>query len=193
MIKKISLQQFAFAIFMSYLFSTPIFAKDNHLPKKLIAFTEKTLIKIAAHPTIVQAITDKNSQNASLKSIQEIDQVWLSTPGINPFMFDLLRNDCAFELLQLERQYPFVIESFATDNQGALVCMTRKTEDYWQGDETKFQLVYPKEGQAVYYSSTEHDEEDDELVVQISFPVKRHKIPIGTVIFTISLDRWERR
>lgn len=192
MIKKISLR-FALPIFMSYLLSTPAFAEDNPLSKKLIEFTEKKLVKIAAHPTIVQTVVDRNLQAISLQNTKEIDQIWISTPGINRFMMDLLRNDCAFELLDFENRYPFIVESFVMDNQGALVCMTQKTTDYWQGDEAKFKQSYQKGIGAIYYGELEHDSSVGEIVKQISISIEAEKQVVGAIVFTISLDRWERR
>ena len=43
----------------------------------------------------------------------------------------------------------FVVEAFLMDARGALVCATRETTDYYQGDEPKWEHTY-QEGRRVF-------------------------------------------
>jgi len=67
---------------------------------------------------------------------------------------------------------PYFEEIFVMDNQGANVCMSDKTSDYWQGDEDKFTESYKGGSGAVHLSDVKFDESFPSYTVQVSVPVK---------------------
>ncbi|SEH07458.1 PDC sensor domain-containing protein [Candidatus Venteria ishoeyi] len=165
----------------------------NETPKAMRVFTERYLQETAKHETFVLAVQTQNTLQTSLTSIKQQDTTWRNTPGIDSFMWDLMRNDCALILFNLQQIYPFISEAFVMDQQGALVCLTYKTTDYWQGDEAKFTESYRNGQGAIYYSDAKYDLSTDEIMIQISVPVMSETDAIGVIMFGISLDRWERR
>ena len=62
------------------------------------------------------------------------------------------------------------------------------TSDYWQGDEAKFQKVYPNGPDAMLISDVEQDESTQRFQSRLSLPVvdPATKKNIGTV--TIGID-----
>jgi hypothetical protein len=173
--------------------STLLFANANETPTQLVAFAENELLSFAARPAVVAAIRTKNASGLTIEETKSIDEAWRSTDGISRFMLDLMGNDLALELHNLEHRYPFIVETFAMDRLGGNAAQTERTSDYWQGDEAKFTRSFADGRGAIHYGEIEYDESAGEIVVQVSVPVMDGSRAIGAITFSISLDRWERR
>lgn len=170
-----------------------LFAQINEIPKHLKQFTNDVLVPFGKNDVIVREVAEQNEEDISLEEIQRRDQEWRRTAGVNDFMLDLMSNEIALELLNLESDYQFIVEAFVMDNKGALAGLTSKTSDYWQGDEAKFTETYDGGRGAVHYGEVEFDSSSSEIVIQVSVPVSTTAEAIGAITFGISLDRWERR
>ena len=168
-------------------------AQGSDVPKALIKFTEEVLLPFARSTPVIEAVRNQNRRGISLEEVQRIDRDWISTPGITRFMLNLMSNDGALALYNLEEQYKFIVEAFIMDNLGANVSLTKKTSDYWQGDEAKFTQSYNNGLGAIHYSDIEYDESTDDIVIQVSVPVMDQNRAIGAITFSISLEKWERR
>jgi len=178
-------------LLMSFLVS-PLSAQE--LPKKLVQFIQETLPTIEM-PKLTEAVVAQNTLKLPLQKIQAIDQEWKSTNGITRFMLDLMVNEAALELWNVQMKYPFIVESSAVDKQGALVAITHKTthkmEDYWQGGQ-KFFIRVSQSG-TVYSSNAIATLGLDEVLVKAAVPLKSADTLIGTIAFEINLDYWETR
>jgi len=69
------------------------------------------------------------------------------------------------------------------DAQGALVCATGATSDYWQGDEAKWIRAFDGGKGATFIDRPRRDDSAAENLAQISIPVmeKDHAIGVLTV------------
>ena len=168
-------------------------AQNMDVPKTLVSFVNDELIRFGSDPAVVKAVKEQNARGFSLAQIKAEDQRWINSDSIDGFMFDLMRNRCSYQLLNLQLKHPYIVEAFVMDNQGALVGLTNKTSDYWQGDEAKFVESYQNGTGAVHYGDVEYDDSIGEIVVQVSVPVVSGSRAIGAVTFGVSLDRWEYR
>jgi len=167
--------------------------QSTDLPKKLVAFVETELVQYSTDPDIVQAVAAQNARGVELHRIKTIDEQWKNTKLIDGFMFQLMRNACSHALLNIQIRYPFIVEAFVMDNQGALVGLTNKTSDYWQGDEAKFIESYKAGKGAIHYGELAYDDSVGETVMQVSLPVMKNAQAIGAITFGVSVDRWEYR
>lgn len=141
-------------------------------------------IRVGNDPTILSAITKQNSSGVSLKEIQEIDRNW-----INDKEFRLRRqrtnNDCAKRLKRLIRNDSMLVEAFIMDNQGAVVCASDETSDYWQGDEAKWQKTFAA-GKKKLVERPKLDESTQVFAAQYSTLIKdKKRKPVGVMTFTI--------
>jgi hypothetical protein len=168
-------------------------AQSEDVPKNLVLFAESELVRFSNDPTIIRAIEAQNAKGYSLAGIKEIDERWKATKLLDNFMFGLMSNRCSHILQNGQILYPFVVEAFVMDNKGALVGLTNKTSDYWQGDEDKFIESYKNGAGALHYGDVEFDDSIGEIVVQVSVPVMKGSTAIGAITYGISLDRWEYR
>jgi hypothetical protein len=168
-------------------------AQDKGVPKSLVRFADESLVKLGADDRLVAAVEAQTKKGVSLDKIKELDAAWMAEKGINAFMRGLLDNSNSGRLKQLIGAHAFILEAFVMDNQGALVGLTNKTSDYWQGDEAKFTESYKGGQGAVHYGKAEFDKSANATLVQISVPVVKAGKAIGAITFGISIDAWEKR
>ena len=73
------------------------------------------------------------------------------------------------------------------DAQGALVCATVETSDYWQGDEPKWQRVQAKS--PGFVDEPALDPSTGVYAVQLSVPVKDREAKVGALTLTLRLPK----
>jgi hypothetical protein len=139
------------------------------------------------NPQIHAAVHEQSAQKTPISRIRAVDMSWVGEEKLNPRMQVLLSNPCAKSLLTLTGAWPGYREAFVMDNQGALVCMTRKTTDYWQGDEDKWQKSWAEGKGAVYVGPPEEDESTGTMLTHVSVPVMDGGKAIG--VLTVGVDR----
>ena len=132
---------------------------------------------------------EQNAKNMTLDSIKEMDEKWKNTAGIADFMKPLMETGCAPNLKQIQIMNPYYAEIFVMDNQGANVCQTDKTSDYWQGDEAKFQKSFNGGNGAVFVDEVEFDDSTQAYISQVSVPVMDGGKAIGAITFGIDIDK----
>jgi hypothetical protein len=160
-------------------------------PQKVYDMANSELAALGTDSTIVNAVKTENATGKSLDQIKERDASWKGTAGIDSFMQSILDNDCSKSLVGQLDSIPALAEIFVMDNQGANVCMTDKTSDYWQGDEAKFQKSYNGGAGAVFVDEVEFDDSTQAYLVQVSVPVKDGGKTIGAITFGLDIDKIE--
>jgi hypothetical protein len=144
------------------------------------------LRRLAEDPEVVRAIRAQNARRVPLSEIQRLDVEWMATPALTPLKQRVLDGPCTAALLRLStRLGPAMAEAFAMDDQGALVCASRRTSDYWQGDEDKWRLPYAR-GQELREAPF-FDESSQAYLIQVSLPVRDGPRVIGALTVGLSL------
>ena len=166
-----------------------IAAAGEKAPQEVIDLANGTLVGIGVDPVIVESVNTENGKGKSLASIKEHDEKWKGTAGIADFMQALMISACGTHLKGLQDSKAYYAEIFVMDNQGANVCMTDKTSDYWQGDEAKFKDSFAGGKGAVHVSDVKFDDSTQAYLVQVSVPVKDGDKVIGAITFGIDLDK----
>lgn len=160
-------------------------------PESVYALANGDLAALGMDATIVDAVKAQNAKGVSLAEIQAMDEKWRATAGIAKYMQALMENDCAKFLRSVQNSKPYYAEIFVMDNQGANVCQTDKTSDYWQGDESKFTKSFNGGAGAVFVDEVEFDDSTQAYLVQVSVPVMDGGAAIGAVTFGINVDAVE--
>jgi hypothetical protein len=151
-----------------------------------------TIQSWGGNPVFVAMVHAQNDQGLTLEQIKARDKKWQETSGIDPFMVSLMNNNAAKELLRLERSAPYYLEFFLMDAQGAIVALTNKTSDYWQGDEEKFTRSYNDGVGAVHIGPIHLDNSSQAYLIQIAVPVMDEGKAIGALAVGINLDKLGR-
>ena len=162
-----------------------VFAADT----KMLNWTANTVLaKFGADKGIVKAVKAQNKKGMSLFDIQITDGAWKGVKeGTLPIMDNLMANDCAKAANALMKSVDYVVEIFVTDDQGANVCMTAKTGDYWQGDEAKFVNSYNGGIGSVFVDAIEED--GGKMISQVSVPVMSKGAAIGAMTIAVDVDK----
>ncbi len=146
------------------------------------------LRRMATDPEVVAAVRAQNARRVSLDSIQEKDFTWQASPMLTAFKQQVLGSACSRALNRHRARLGLVVaESFAMDDQGALVGATRRTSDYWQGDEAKWLRSFNDGQGGELREKPFFDESSQSYVVQVSLPVKDGARVIGALTVSVSL------
>ncbi len=141
--------------------------------------------RIAADAPLVAAVVAKNGSGETDDDVQRRDREWTSSPkgGLRQ---SLTQGPCADRLRELVKGDSFVVEAFLTDGRGALVCASRETSDYWQGDEAKWQKTYG-EGKRLYVDEAAQDVSTGVYAIQLSVLVSNGAAKAGALTLTLRI------
>ena len=156
-------------------------------PQKVVDLANGALAELGKDKIVVKAVRAQNADARTMKEIEAIDKEWIAAKKAGqkiPLMDELMSNKCAKQLNELMAQHAFITEIFVTDNQGANVCQTGMTGDFWQGDEAKFKKVFKG---SVLVSDVEVD--DGKNISQVSVPVVMGKRHVGTMTIGVDVDK----
>ncbi len=143
---------------------------------------------IARDPGVLDAVKTKNKSGETMEQIRRKDAYWIATPH-DPLRQQIVQAPCSNKLKALVKGDPLIVEAFAMDFQGALVCSINETSDYWQGDEAKWQRTY-QEGKETFVDEPAFDASSGTYAIQLSVPV--YDAPgqrIGALTLTLKLKR----
>jgi hypothetical protein len=146
------------------------------------------LRRIASDPSVVREVKRQNAKRVPLESIQKVDAEWSESPTLSPLKRSMMGNVCARALYRhRDRLGRVLAELLIMDNQGALVGATRRTPDYWQGDEAKWLKSFNEGRGGELREKPFFDDSSQSYVVQVSLPVKDGARAIGALTVSISL------
>ena len=135
---------------------------------------------------LVEAVTAHNALKLSAAEIQRREAAWANASG--PLVVSVTTGACADRLRALRATAPKYGEILLMDDQGALVCATNRTSDYFQGDEPKFLRAWAEGEGAVFIDRPRLDDSSSERLAQISLPVKDGAKTIGVLTVGVRLD-----
>ena len=142
--------------------------------------------KIAADPVVIAAIKEQNAKKVSLAEIQKIDKAW--TDGDTKVSNEVSARPCSVKLQELLKKQPDLTEAFAMDDQGANVCMSGRTSDYWQGDEAKWQKSFNGGKGGVNFDERKFDSSAKAVIVQVSVPVLDQGKVVGALTVGVKAE-----
>jgi hypothetical protein len=141
--------------------------------------------RIAGDGALVSAVVAKNATGESADEVQRKDREWIANAKA-PLRRELTEGACADRLRSLVKDDSFVVEAFLVDERGGLVCATRETSDYWQGDEPKWQKTYG-EGKRLFIDEPSLDASTGVYAIQLSLLVARGDHNVGALTLTLKV------
>ncbi len=179
------------AVGVFFLISSGVVFAGEKAPQSVVDLANSTLAKLGGDPVIVEAVKAENAKGKSLDQIKTMDAKWKGHAGVADYMEAMMDSKCGKHLAGVQNGAEFYAEIFVMDNQGANVCMTDKTSDYWQGDEAKFKNSFKGGAGAVFIDEVEFDDSAQAYLVQVSVPVMEGGKAIGAITFGIDVDKIE--
>ena len=159
--------------------------EDQALParqKELLARYANQVVSWASTDRLVRDAQQQSSAPLGRERIRQIDAAWQRGEDPEGLATRLGSNDCASALRALIGSNHGFGEAFVTDSRGAIVCMSRRTSDYWQGDEAKWTRSWAGGTGAVFVSKVSHDDSTGLDLMHISVPVRSSGRLIGVLI-----------
>jgi len=142
---------------------------------------------MAADPELLSAVKAKNASGETLDEVRRKDAAWTANPR-DPLRKQMTSSPCAQRLRDLTKDDPLVVEVILMDAQGANVCISRETSDYWQGDEPKFQKTYGA-GKEIFLDEPALDASSGTYAIQLSVLVMDAKAKVGALTLTLRVRR----
>lgn len=142
---------------------------------------------IAKDAELLRALKAKNQAGESDAEIQKKDKDWQVNPQ-HRLRRELTSSACATRLKKLVAPDAIIIEAFLMDAKGALVCATRETSDYWQGDEAKWLKTY-RDGNKLFVDEPALDVSSNAFGVQLSLLVSEGPTKLGALTLTLKVPR----
>ncbi len=139
--------------------------------KALLAKHARTIEGWASEIRLVDAVSEQNRKRTPASTIRKIDRAWIAGGEANGLPEKLMSNGCAERLRALMAESSGYKEGFVMDGQGALVCMTQRTSDYWQGDEAKWQRSFNEGRGGIPVGAPRFDDSAKTILSQISLPI----------------------
>lgn len=175
------------------LFGQAAAAAPADVPNTLVTYAQTVLVRMAQAPSVTQFIEAQNARRVRVADLKALDARWAASAAVEGYMWDLMRNRLAWELVNFQYQHKFITEVFAMDVRGAIVAETNRTSTFYKGEAEKFTAAYAGGSGAVWFGPAAFDASTAEMQVQVSVPVTRGGRAIGVICFGVSLDRWEER
>ena len=142
----------------------------------------------AADKTLADAVRKQNAKRVSLTEVQRIDAEWMAG-NAHATVKAATTGPCADRLRALIASDARYGETFVTDANGAIVCATQRTSDYWQGDETKWTRAFNDGAGAVFIDRPKLDDSAKERLAQISLPIVENGKAIGVLTAGVNVDK----
>lgn len=156
--------------------------------EKIKAFAVEKLVPFCTNKVFVEAVKSHNAKNMSLEEIKKIDKEWMEAEEELPIMTALLDNPCGKELQALGQAEMAIAKGFVFDNQGATVGSLGVPNDYWQGDEGKYQRTV--KDHSIEIGPIKFDKAENTQLQHLAFPViDEDGTVVGGFLIGIFLDK----
>ena len=149
--------------------------------KELLTRYATQVVEWASTASLQRAAAEQSARPVTMERIQEIDRAWQRGGDPQGLATSLVGNDCARSLQSLLRSGGGFGEAFVTDSRGALVCASRRTSDYWQGDEAKWTRAWAGGSGAVFVSNVTRDASTGLDLLHISAPLRAEGRLVGVL------------
>jgi hypothetical protein len=167
---------------------TPVLASAQSVGVREAALARIQLARaMAADPEILKAVVAKNASGETGDEIQRRDKEWMQNPQF-PLRKTLSENACAQRLRELTKADASVVEVIVMDKNGANVCVSRVTTDYWQGDEAKFQKTFGADKE-VYVAEPTFDQSTGVFAIQLSVLIRDGQTKVGALTLGLRVKK----
>ena len=167
---------------------TPALASPQSVGVREAALARIQLAQsVAKDAEVLKAIRAKNASGETPAEIQRRDKEWMQNPQA-ALRKTLSDSACARRLRELTAGDASVAEVIVMDKNGANVCVSKETSDYWQGDEPKFQKTFGAD-KPVFVDEPKFDESAAVYGVQLSIVVSDGPASVGALTLGLRVKK----
>jgi hypothetical protein len=142
---------------------------------------------VARDPVVRDAILASNATPESAAEIRRRDSAWTANKS-DPLRLAVQQAPCSERIREMLKDDGVIVEAFAMNDRGTVVCTLASTSDYWQGDEPKWQRTFV-DGRDPFVDEPAFDASTGTHAIQVSVPMTHGGKRIGAVTLTLKLAR----
>ena len=179
-------------------FNAELGANFNELAARMGRETSDSLLanKLALDGLVLNKFVQDSVEQANrygtddLSVLENFDKRWVLATENDPLIRQILANDVAGELRELQERLPQYSELFVTDQYGAIIASTNRTSDYYQADEVWWQSAWNDGKGDVFISEPEFDESAGVYAIDIALPIPAHTRSdfVGVLRATVNIN-----
>lgn len=160
---------------------------------KLMRMVEARFLPVARSGEVISAVIDANRKRGeiSAEEIRQLDQQWskeleAGTVGL----VGQIQSSRLSQYLQVveAKEAGLVTEILVMDRFGLNVGISRLTSDYWQGDERKYEEVFPPGGESIFIDRIKYDASTAKFQVQVSIRLHDPTTDDAIGVMTVGID-----
>ncbi len=141
---------------------------ERILEKKMEGLTK--FLSTSTALSEIRAANEAN-KNLSMSNITALDDAWIASKSITPFIEKILTNKISSELMVYKESTPGLNELFVTDIYGLNVGQTGKTSDYYQADEAWWVNSFNGGVGMTFHGNIEFDKSSQTEAISIYLPI----------------------
>ena len=143
--------------------------------------------EVARDAAVKDAVAASNGVAEPPDQVRRRDASWSANKS-DPLRQAIVQAPCSARIREILKDDPTIVEAFAMNERGTLVCSASETSDYWQGDEPKWQRTFV-DGRDPFVDEPAFDASTGKYAIQVSVPVTNGTARIGAVTLTLKLSR----
>ncbi|MCK5873694.1 MAG: transporter substrate-binding domain-containing protein [Alcanivoracaceae bacterium] len=160
---------------------------------KLMRLVEARLLPVARSTEVISAVTEANRfrSDISAEEIRQLDGKWVREleTGTHELINQVQASRLSQYLQVVEaKEAELFTEILVMDRVGLNVGISRVTTDYWQGDESKYQKVFPPGGESIFIDRIEYDASTGKFQVQVSIRLHDATTSEAIGVMTAGID-----
>lgn len=122
--------------------------------------------------------------------IDQIEQDWKYLTPDDKELADILVNNTSRVLRLIRDENRDIAEILVTDRFGQLIAATQRTNDYYQADESWWQMAYLNGAGQIYIPEVDYDHSAGVWGLDLCIPIERNGEIIGVAKAVLDLSRW---
>lgn len=184
----------AAAALLALIHSAAVAADENASVDSIIRDKSERFRSVIDGPEVIGVVLASKESLAALseEEILERDREWRAARKVSPLMLELMRNDCALRLMQLQEDDDSFSEIFVTGESGVNVCQTNRTSDYLQSDEDWWQDAYASGAGRDSLGRIQFDESAGVESISIALPIRKDGVVVGIAKAVIDITSVKR-
>ncbi|MCE3232933.1 MAG: hypothetical protein K0R98_1190 [Rickettsiaceae bacterium] len=169
--------------------------------KDLEALVSTEMKLWAGKDIVVNAVKAQNEKNADLSvtDMKILDTKWMAEKrkSKHPLIKRVLSGELSEYLQKIQEESDgLYTEIIVIDNKGMNVGQSIMSQNYWQGQQPKWEKTFGARSYATYVSDLHFDDNTELFQVELSFMIMADDEPIGVLYAGIDVEKlgeWKKR
>lgn len=159
--------------------------------QELLLRASKDLARLGTDPTIVEAVKKHNTLKLSMAEVRRTDTAWVNAPRTSHVVKKITTGELSAYLRKIAPLDNGFAEVLLMGGVGELIAAIGYPDDYWQGDEPKWQRAYAGGKGGTFVDRLQRDAKTRATLAQIAVPVLEEGRAIGALNFEFDIAKYK--